>query len=154
MRGQPLLHGRGSAGGSACPTAARRGLRQRGSIMVEFALAGVASTVMLIATVQLAIGMWKYHTLAYAVHEGTRYVSVKGVGCTKIGYSCSVTVADIATHLKTLATGLPDSSFSVTLKTDSGVETSCSPLSSCSTNLTVWPPSTNLDNRVAKKITI
>src|SRR5438552_17752803 len=109
MRGQPLPHGCGSAGGSACPTAAHRGRRQRGSVMVEFVLAGVASAVMLIATVQLAIGMWRYHTLAYAVHEGTRYVAVKGVGCTKIGYACSVTVADIATHLKTLALRIPDS---------------------------------------------
>ena len=48
---------------------------QRGSAMVEFALAGVGSMILFISTVQLTIGMWNYHTLAYAVHEATRYAA-------------------------------------------------------------------------------
>ena len=42
--------------------------------MVEFALAGTGTMLLFISTIQLSLGMWNYHTLAYGVHEATRYV--------------------------------------------------------------------------------
>ena len=81
--------------------------RQRGSAMVEFATAGIASTLLLISTFQVAMIMWNYHTLAFAVHEATRYTAVRGVGCTKPGNTCSTTIGAIATKIKTLGIGLP-----------------------------------------------
>ncbi len=131
-----------------------RGRRQRGSAMVEFVLAGIASIFILIGTFHVAMGMWNYHTISSAVHECTRYASVKGVNCTKPGNTCSVTLGTIAQQLATQSIGIDSGSMNATFTTDSGVATSCAPLSSCFTNTTVWPPSTNTDNRIGKYITV
>src|SRR5690242_12689722 len=131
---------------------AMRGRRgRRGSILVEFTLAGIASILLLISTFSLAMAMWNYHTLAYAVHEGTRYVSVKGKNCILPGNTCAVSVGTIAQKIGNLGIGLPAGTVSVTLTTDSGVATSCAPLTSCYSNATIWPPSSNDDNKVGKK---
>ena len=128
--------------------------QQRGSAMVEFATAGIASTFILISTFQLAMIMWNYHTMAYAVHEATRYTAVRGVNCTKPGNTCSTTIGGIATKIKTLGIGIPSGTVNVTFTTDSGATTSCAPLSSCLGNTTVWPPATNSDNRLGRYINI
>ena len=132
----------------------RRKKGQRGVALVEFSLAGIAAAVLLIATVQLGLAMWNYHTLAYAVHETTRYAAVKGITCTKPGNTCSVSIGTISHHLARLANGVPADRVNVTFKTESGGETSCSPLSSCFSNATIWPPAANDDNKVGKLITI
>src|SRR3954451_7675491 len=93
---------------------------RRGSILGEFSMAGVASIMLLITTVSLGIGMWNYHTLAYAVHEGARYVSVKGKNCTLPGNTCSVSVGTITQKIAALGTGLPAGQVNVTLTTESG----------------------------------
>jgi hypothetical protein len=122
--------------------------------MVEFSLAGVASMILLISTFQLAIGMWNYHTLAYAIHQSARYVTVKGIGCTQAGNSCSVTIGTIAQRIAAIGIGVPSNTVQVTLTTESGASTACSPLNSCFSNVTVWPPATNSDNIVGSRITI
>ena len=127
---------------------------RRGSILVEFSLAGIAAMCLLISTVSLGIGMWNYHTLAYAVHEGTRYVSVKGKNCTLPGNTCSVSVGTIAQKIASSGVGLPPDKVNLTLTTASGAVTSCVPMNSCYTNTTIWPPSTNSDNKVTSNITI
>jgi hypothetical protein len=127
---------------------------QRGSAIVEFALAGIATMVILISTFQLAWAMWNYHTMATMVHEGTRYAAVRGVGCTKAGNTCSVTIGNIATKLQQAGIGISSDSVNVTLTTDSGAATTCAPLNTCLTNTTTWPPSSSNDNRVGKLITI
>jgi hypothetical protein len=126
----------------------------RGNTMIEFTLAGLASVILLISTFQLALGMWNYHTLAYAVHQGTRYAAVKGVGCTLPGNTCSVTVGNIAQIIASMGIGVPANQVLVTLTTDSGASTPCVPLNSCFANATVWPPAANSDNQVGKRITI
>jgi hypothetical protein len=128
--------------------------RQRGTILVEFSMAGIASMVLLITTFSLGMGMWNYHTLAFVVHEATRYVSVKGWNCTQPGNTCAISVGTIAQKIGTMGIGLPANKVNVTLTTESGDITSCVPLNSCYSNATVWPPATNSDNRVGKKITI
>ena len=135
----------------------QRRQQQRGSSMVEFTLAGVAAIFILISTFQLAIGMWNYHTLAYAAHEASRYAAVHGYGCTEPGNTCSIYVSDIAHKFKTSAIGVPDSQVIVTLTTDSGAATSCNPLNTCysgASTTTVWPPSANNDNFVGRKIKV
>jgi hypothetical protein len=121
---------------------------------VEFSLAGVGMIFLLICTFHLSLGMWNYHVIANTVHEATRYLSVKGVNCTKPGNSCSVTVGAIAAKIENLAIGIPRSGLNVTLTTDSGAVTTCSPITSCENNTTVWPPASNTDNAVGKKFTI
>jgi hypothetical protein len=128
--------------------------RQSGVAMVEFALAGVASIFLLICTFHLSMGMWNYHTIANAVHQTSRYLAVKGVNCTKPGNTCSVNVGAIATKFKYYAVGVPADQVIVTLTTHSGGTTSCSPLTSCLANTTVWPPSSNQDNYIGKNIKI
>jgi len=128
--------------------------RQRGVAIVEFSLAGIGTIFLLICTFHLSLGMWNYHVLANATHDLSRYLSVKGVNCTKPGNSCSVTVGTIATKMEALAIGVPSGSLNVTLTTESGATTSCAPLNSCEGNTTVWPPHTNSDNAVGKKITV
>lgn len=119
---------------------------QRGSVMVEFALAGVAGVTLLISTVQLSIAMWNYHTLAYATHETNRYISVHGLGCVTGGNSCGITVANIAAKFEALAIGIPSNSVSMTLTSDSGTTHTCNPLNTCDSDSTSWPPSAHFDN--------
>lgn len=128
--------------------------RESGVAIVEFALAGVAAIFLLICTFHLSMGMWNYHTIANAVHETTRFLAVKGMNCTKPGYSCSTNVGAIATRFKYHAVGIPDDQVSITLTTHSGASTPCSPLNTCLANTTTWPPSTNQDNYIGKRVTV
>jgi len=127
---------------------------RRGSAMIEFTLAGVAATVLVISTFQLGMVMWNYHTLTMAVHEATRYVAVKGAGCTLPGNTCSVTVGTITAKIASWGIGIPAGGVNITLKTNSGAVTKCTPLNSCFTSPTVWPPSANSDNQPGSLITI
>lgn len=130
----------------------RRG--ERGVAIVEFSMAGIGTIFLLICTFHLSFGMWNYHVIANTVHDTTRYLAVKGVNCTKPGNSCSVTIGTIATKIESLAIGVPSSGLNVTLTTDSGAVTTCSPITACEGNSTVWPPSSNSDNAIGKKITV
>jgi TadE-like protein len=132
----------------------RKKQRQRGSVLVEFTMAGIATICLLMATFTLGTAMWNYHTLAFAVHEATRYVSVKGRNCLEPGNTCSVSVGTIAQKIAALGIGLPAGSVNVSLTTDSGAVTTCNPLNTCNASATIWPPDTNKDNRVGKKVTI
>jgi hypothetical protein len=98
--------------------------------------------------------MWRYHTLAYAVHEATRRVSSHGRGCVTGSTWCPLTVGDIATNLAKDGIGIPADTLNVTLTTDSGAVTTCNPSTSCTNNSTRWPPSSNLDNASGKQVTI
>ena len=128
--------------------------RQRGVAMIEFAIAGIAAMTLLIATVQLALVMWNYHTLAYAVHETNRYVASHGRSCTTGGNNCAITVGTVATLLKTRAVGLPDSSIVMTLTSKSGTTITCNPLSNCESNATQWPPVAHFDNNPGNYTTL
>jgi hypothetical protein len=119
---------------------------------MEFTLAGIAAIFLLISTVELAVGMWNYFTLARAVNAGARLASIRGSGCSSGGNSCSITVGTIATAVSKAAIGLPAANFNVTLTTNSGANTTCNPLSTCLSNATVWPPST--DNLAGDKVTV
>ncbi len=128
--------------------------RRRGSVMMEFVLAGIASVFLLTCTVALSYGMWNYHTLAQATHEATRYAAVHGKGCTYPGNTCTITVGTHARKIKSLAIGVPADAMNVTLTSESGAQTNCNPLTSCYTNTAIWPPLTNSDNQEGRLITI
>jgi hypothetical protein len=122
--------------------------------MVEFVIVGIAGMALMVSTVQLGLAMWNYHTLAEAVHETNRYIASHGRSCTVGGNSCTITVGDIATRLKTLAIGIPDTGINMTLTSQSGVTKSCSPLSSYESDATQWPPNDNFDNSPGNFTTI
>ena len=133
-------------------TASRK--RQRGVAMVEFALAGIAAIFLIICTFHLAMGMWNYHTVAYAAHQTSRYISVKGVNCTKPGNGCWVSVGTLVGKFEDYAIGIPANQISVTLTTNSGASTVCNPVNTCNSTTTMWPPATNSDNAIGSKVTI
>jgi Flp pilus assembly protein TadG len=127
---------------------------RRGSAMIEFALAGIAGVTMLIATVQLSMAMWNYHTLAYATHETNRYISVHGRSCSQGGNHCTITVGNVATLFKTLAVGLPADRATLTLTSDSGVVYTCNPVNTCLSDGTQWPPVAHMDNAPGRFTTV
>jgi len=123
-----------------------RNKRQRGGAMLEFALTGVPLMFIVICVIQMAIGMWHYHTLQFAVKEAGAYLSLHGSGT---GYCKSNTcqIQNVATILKNDAIGIPAASITVTFTPISssdhataGSAYSCT-LSNCVTDTTVWPVS-------------
>jgi len=134
--------------------ASARKKRQRGSVLVEFTIAGITSAVLMITTVQLALAMWNYHTLATAVHEANRYVIVHGRDCMMGGNSCTITVANIVNKFEANGIGLAPANVNLTLTSDSGTTHTCNPISSCSTDTTQWPPTAVFDNSIGKYSTI
>jgi len=126
--------------------------KRKGSVVVEFTLVGIPLIFALISIVEMSRGMWIYHTQAYAVNEGVRYVVVHGADCTSGGNTCGVTVGQIASHIAAVGGGLNTSNWTVTLYSATSASVSCSPLSSCTTNTTVWPASP--DNAVGASIAI
>jgi Flp pilus assembly protein TadG len=57
-------------------TTSRNPKERGGTSLVEFTLVGIPMIFLLISTFEVARGMWEYHTLAYAVKEGTRVPSL------------------------------------------------------------------------------
>jgi Flp pilus assembly protein TadG len=129
--------------------------RQRGSTLVEFTLVGIPLLFVFISVFEMSRGMWIYHTLAYAVKEGTRYAAVHGANCGNSPNSCTIAVRDVVGKIRDSGVGLPPGALNVTLTTQSGAQVVCSPISaSCLANASQWPPSSNGDNQVGKQITI
>ena len=107
--------------------------------MLEFTLVGIPMVFVLISTIELARGMWTYHSMAYAIKEGARYVVVRGKGCTQNGNSCGTTVSAIAHQIAYAGIGLDAGTLNAQLMSASGNVT-CNPLNSCYENNTAWPP--------------
>jgi Flp pilus assembly protein TadG len=112
--------------------------RQRGSAMIEFTLVGIPMIFVLISVFEMSRGMWNYHTLAYAVKEGTRYAIVHGSDCSSDPQnSCGVTVGQVAQRIQYAGIGLDPSQLQLTF-TSSGNTITCT-LNACLGNPTVWP---------------
>jgi hypothetical protein len=127
---------------------------QSGSAILEFTLAGITLIFIWISVVQMAIGMWRYHTIQYAVKRAGSYASFHGSGCSSNGNTCSIQVKDVASVLKTNAIGVDPAAMTVTfnvMQSDhvtavSGQTITCQLSgggSPCLSNTTTWPPATN-----------
>jgi Flp pilus assembly protein TadG len=114
--------------------------RRRGSAIVEFTLTGIPLLFIWISCVQMALGMWNYASLQNAVKQTGNYIAVHGADCSKNGNSCTVNVSNVISTFETYAIGIAPASVSVTLTSASGTTVTCSPVTSCSTNSTTWPP--------------
>ena len=115
-----------------------RANRRRGSSTLEFTLVGIPLIFVLISTFEMARGMWNYHTIAYAVKEGTRYASVHGSNCAAPN-TCQVTIAQVTRQIVNAGIGLPTNQLRLTFTSQSG-SISCF-ASTCLANNTVWPSS-------------
>lgn len=107
--------------------------------MVEFAIVTVPFIFVMISCLEMARGMWMYHSLSNTVRVVARYATVHGTDC-QTTYSCSISVGTLATLFEQTGPGLPPGSTTLTLTSTSGT-VSCSPVSSCTSNATTWPPS-------------
>jgi Flp pilus assembly protein TadG len=107
--------------------------------VLEFTLVGIPLIFVLVSTFEVARGMWNYHTLAYAVKEGTRYASVHGVNCATSPNTCTVSIAQVTQRILDAGIGLPSDQLRLTFTSTSG-SINCL-ANNCLTNATVWPPS-------------
>jgi hypothetical protein len=112
---------------------------QRGNSLVEFTLVGIPLIFVLISIFEIARGMWIYHTLEYAVTEGTRYASVHGENCTVLPNTCTATIAQIAAVIQYAGVGLIPNQLSLTFTPGAGSATTC-PLQTCLNIGLRWPP--------------
>jgi len=113
------------------------GNRRRGSSTLEFTLVGIPLMFVLISTFEMARGMWNYHTIAYAVKEGTRFASVHGTNCATAPNTCTVTIGQVTQQIVNAGIGLPSNQLRLTFTSQSGA-ISCF-ASACLSNATVWP---------------
>jgi Flp pilus assembly protein TadG len=117
-------------------TAKRKG--RRGSTILEFTLVGIPMIFIFISIFEISRGMWIYHTLAYAVREGTRYAAMHGSGCASPN-TCQVTIGGIAGVIKTAGVGLDPNGVNVTFTPASG-SVSSDTMTNQLASTTVWPP--------------
>jgi hypothetical protein len=110
--------------------------RRAGSVMLEFALAGVPTIFVIISLVWICLGMWQYQTLEEAVTAVVRSSSAHGAGCA--GQTCATTVSQTAYAIEAKSIGIPDSLLNVTL-TSAASTVTCNPLNSCYNNSSNWP---------------
>ena len=122
-----------------------------GSSFLEFILVGIPVVFVLFSTFEMARGMWSYHSLAYAVREGTRFSIVHGADCGTSPNSCTKTIGDVATVIKNAGVGLDGSTLSLTFTPSTGSAITCT-LNDCLTNTSQWPPATA--NTIGQAVTI
>ncbi|MFL6463344.1 MAG: TadE/TadG family type IV pilus assembly protein [Bryobacteraceae bacterium] len=113
--------------------------RQRGAVLIEFALTLIPLLMVFFGIIGMALTMWAYNTLSFAVREGARYAASKGQNCNTYGNNCAATVADIAQYIASAGVGLDPSQLNLTLTSAAGT-VSCLPLQSCYSNSSIWPP--------------
>lgn len=130
---------------------AHRSQRTRGNAGIEFTLAGIPLIFVLISTVEMARGMWTYNSLGHAAREGSRYASRVGENCSTLPNGCASSVSTVALRIQAAAVGVPTNDLNVTLTSPAGV-LSCSPVTVCLEDESVWPPVGG--NAVGAEITI
>jgi Flp pilus assembly protein TadG len=113
--------------------------RQAGATMLEFVLVGIAMIFMLICLFEISRGLWAYHTLAYAIREGTRYAAMHGKDCAAPN-TCTVTVGNIVTYMKNAGGGFDPDNTTLTFTPQSGSATSDT-MTNLASSSTSFPPS-------------
>jgi Flp pilus assembly protein TadG len=121
---------------------------QRGSTLLEFTLACIPLLFAWLGIVQLGIGMWRYHTLQYAVKATGAYVAVHGSDCAASPNNCAIEIENAAQVLQGIAFGISPTSVNVTFTAVAAdhltpVSSVSCRLDSCLSNTTAWPPSGN-----------
>jgi Flp pilus assembly protein TadG len=87
-------------------------VRERGSALVEFAIASSVALTMIFGIIDFGRGLYTYHLVANAARAGSRYAIVRGSACTVTG--CPATTDDIQTYVRGLAPGVDPNSLAVT----------------------------------------
>lgn len=127
--------------------------KHRGSAALEFVFTGVPLMFIWLSTVQVALGMWHYDTMQYAVKATGAYLALHGSDCASPN-TCSVTIANLATVMKANAIGVPFTALQMTFNAVSSsnhstvtntvsclLTNTATPASGCDQNTTTWLPS-------------
>jgi Flp pilus assembly protein TadG len=120
----------------------------RGNATLEFTLVGIPLVFVLISTIEMARGMWIYHTLAYAVKEGTRYAVARGQN-----NPVPTTVQNVCNAIMQAGTGLLPEDLTLSFTSLSGT----TPYTANACPNTPWPPGNNagiIDNQPGQTISI
>jgi Flp pilus assembly protein TadG len=86
-------------------------VRERGSALVEFAIASTVALTMIFGIIDFGRGLYTYHLVANAARAGSRYAIVHGSACTVTG--CPATSDQIQTYVRGLAPGVDPNSLAV-----------------------------------------
>ena len=129
----------------------KRRSSQRGNSIVEMALIAAPMLLFAMATMELARGMWTYHTLAMSVKQGSRYVVVHGARCVSASSGCQSTIGAATGAITNSGVGLDPAQMQLTFSAGSTTYT-CSTAASCAGDATNWPPASN--NAAGLPITI
>jgi|SRR5579871_112500 len=119
--------------------------RRRGSAVLEFTLAGIPFIFIWISVAQMAIGMWRYHTIQYAVKTAGAYLTLHGADCSMGSNTCGIQIKDAAKLLASTAVGIDPTAMTVTFNAIDVDHTTVKStvtcrLDACETNTTAWPP--------------
>jgi hypothetical protein len=120
----------------------------RGNATIEFTLVGIPLVFVLISTIEMARGMWIYHTLAYAVKEGTRYAVARGQN-----NPVPTTYQNVCNAIVQAGTGLLPEDLTLRFTSLSGTK----PYLANACPNTPWPPGNNagiIDNQPGQTISI
>ena len=86
-------------------------MRERGSALVEFAIASSVALTMIFGIVDFGRGLYTYHLVSNAARAGSRYAIVRGSACTVSG--CPASSTDVQTYVRGLAPGIDPNSLAV-----------------------------------------
>jgi Flp pilus assembly protein TadG len=92
--------------------------RERGNVLVEFALVSTATLTLMFGIIDFGRALYTYHLVSNAARSATRYAIVRGSTCTVTG--CPATSDSIQTYARGLAPGINPSSLAVTTTWSSG----------------------------------
>jgi hypothetical protein len=122
----------------------------RGNATIEFTLVGIPLVFVLISTIEMARGMWIYHTLAYAIKEGTRYAVGRGQNNSSASHA---TYQGVCQAIRQAGTGLLPEDLTLTFHSATAPDQICTADgASCPTG--PWPPSSTIDDQPGQTISI
>jgi Flp pilus assembly protein TadG len=128
--------------------------REGGNQILEFTMIGIPLLFILFGVANMSFAMLTLHTMQEACEQGARYAVTHGSTCSAGTNACGITVGKVAAVVANAAAGVSPNQLSVTLTvctagdntcpaTGPLNQVSCSPLSSCISNGTPWPSSSN-----------
>lgn len=83
---------------------------ERGSSMVEFAIAALALLLFVFGILEFGRALYAYHTISNAARLGSRWAIVRGASCAAPLDHCQATSADVQTYTRTQIFALLDPS--------------------------------------------
>jgi Flp pilus assembly protein TadG len=104
------------------------GHAERGSVLVEFALASVVVMSMLFGVIECGRAIFSYHLISNAARLGSRYAIVHGSDCSQTLASCSAaTSAQIQSYVRSVSPGVNPADLTVTTTYAAGAACAGSP---------------------------